>query len=141
MHCFAFGLAGTFAMSDDEGQTWAVSQLASMASLTVLSATCPSTDRCVALAKLESPSSVPAGQQSPPGVALYSADGGRSWSTAAVSGSAAEFLGGLSCPSSTVCYAIAAGLAPPGYTAISCPDPTYCAALGAGTVGEVVIAR
>ena len=111
MHCFAFGLAGTFATSDNGGQTWAVSQLAGMASLTVLSATCPSTDRCVALAKPESPSSAPAGQQSLPGVALYSNDGGRSWSTAAVSGSAVEFLGALSCPGSTVCYAIAAGLA------------------------------
>ncbi len=104
-HCFAFGLGGFFATSDDGGTSWSVSQRAGMSQLTVLATTCPSARRCVALAEKGDPSAYPPAAAQPAGVALVSDDGGRSWSPARVRGAAVQFLGGLACPSVKDCYA------------------------------------
>lgn len=111
--CVAFGLGGTLATSEDGGRTWSLAASAALRGLTVLAAACPSPERCVALGEQATPQAEGAPLRARRGVALFSVDGGRSWSRAPVRGGAVQLLGGLACPSETTCYATAANLAMP----------------------------
>lgn len=138
--CFAFGLGGALATSNDGGGSWSVSQLPITSRLTVLATTCPSTERCVALAEPDpAAGSVVAHPATAPGVALVSNNGGRSWRPAPVPGSAVQFTGGLACPSARDCYATARGTGriQPGFLLVSTDGGADWALRRQGPAGDL----
>jgi hypothetical protein len=105
--CMAFGLGGTLATSSDRGTSWSLTRQSALGGLTVLAITCVNEHHCLALAEPDVTIFPPSGARPGPGVALLSDDAGRSWRLASLRVPNVHFLGGLACPSASVCYATA----------------------------------
>lgn len=108
-NCFAFGLGGTLATSNDGGGSWAITQEATLSAIDVLSAACLSSTDCVAIGNEATASTTPGAPSAGRGVALTSTDGGVTWSRGQVTGAMVHFYGSLSCPARQTCYAVASG--------------------------------
>jgi photosystem II stability/assembly factor-like uncharacterized protein len=106
-HCIALGPEGWAAWSDDGGQRWTSSVVASLENATFKRVVCPSASRCVAVGAIDE---IPLSSGIAPGAAAVSLDGGLHWVRARIPGSLVDFLGGLACPTTKVCYATAVGL-------------------------------
>ncbi len=100
--CIAAGLGGWTAWSGDGGRSWKASATTHPVVPAVTRIACPSAQRCV---EVGTTSEFLAGSQT--GIAAVSSDGGETWTPAGTAGSI-DFLGGLSCPTATICYATAA---------------------------------
>jgi photosystem II stability/assembly factor-like uncharacterized protein len=149
-HCIALGPNGWTASSDDGGTLWTSAQAVSLPDANFTKAVCPSATRCVAVS-----GPIETVFTSLPGIAVVSSDGGLHWARANIPGSPAEMTGGLTCPTSSVCYAPATGLGRNGQSfllkstngglswtarlagpkngfrgAISCPTARRCWAVG-----------
>jgi photosystem II stability/assembly factor-like uncharacterized protein len=109
VRCMAFGPGGTLATSKDGGTSWSVARPTVLEGLTVLAATCVNERHCIAVAEPDVTAFPPTGGTPGLGVALVSDSAGRSWRHGSVSVPNIRFLGGLACPSASVCYATAAG--------------------------------